>query len=140
MTGKEYFNDIRAKIDEIDNLKRRIEELEELSTSLGGFNYDEPRVMGGQPKNKYEDKAIMLAELSQKLSDAMIECVKAKAECDLRLLQMSDRRYAKVLRLRYLEAKRHSWGWIADEMNYNEDHVRHLIGEALIDFEKRFLQ
>ena len=95
--------------------------------------------MGGQPKNKYEDKAIMLAELSQKLSDAMIECVKAKAECDLRLLQMSDRRYAKVLRLRYLEDKRHSWGWIADEMNYNEDHVRHLIGEALIDFEKRFL-
>ena len=79
MTGKEYFNDIRAKIDEIDNLKRRIEELEELSTSLGGFNYDEPRVMGGMPKNKYEDKAIMLAELSQKLSDAMIECVKAKA-------------------------------------------------------------
>lgn len=140
MTGKEYFNGIRTKIDAIKNLKLRMEEIAELSTSLGGFAYDDPKVQGGMPKNKYEDKAIMLADLSAQLSDAMVECVKAKAECDLRLLQMTDRRYVTVLRLRYLEEKRHSWGWIADEMGYTEDHVRHLIGEALTDFENRFLR
>ena len=140
MTGKEYFNGIRAKIDAISILRRRMEEIAELSTALGGFNYDEPRVMGGMPKNKYEDKAIMLAELSKQLSDALVECVKAKSECDLRLMQMPNRTYVKVLRLRYLEDKRHSWGWIADEMNYSEDRIKHLLGEALTDFEARFLK
>lgn len=139
MTGKKYFEELRLKINSLHYLEGRIEELREMSTSLGKFGYDEPQVQVTHDKNHYEKWIVELVDLSTQYESLRQECVKAMAEADLRLMQMSKDEYARVLRWRFLDKKRHSWGWIADEMGFSEDRVKHICGDALTEFERKWL-
>lgn len=140
MTGKEYFEGIGVKVVALDRLLEKINELREEATSLGGFAYDEPIVQGGSSHNHYEGAIDTLADLERQyvLDKAAIEEEIKQAYSALETL--SKREYYKVLDLRYLRKKRHNWGWIAEEMGYSEDWVRHLCGEALSEFERLYLK
>lgn len=139
MTGREYFEDLRLKKNSLSYLERRIAELREMSTSFGKFAYDDPVVQTSHDANHYEQMIAELVDLSAEYEKMRQECAKACAIADVRLMQMTKDEYARVLRWRFLEKKRHSWGWISDEMGFSEDRVKHMCGEALEEFERRWL-
>jgi len=140
MRGKEYFESIRLKKNSIAYLERRMEELREMSTSLGKFGYDEPQVQTSHDKNHYEKMIVELVDLAKQYEELRQECAKEMAVADIRLMQMSKLEYAEVIRKRFMDNRRHSWGWIAEEMGFSEDRVKHICGEALTEFERRWLE
>lgn len=140
MRGKEYFESIRLKKNSIAYLERRMEELREMSTSLGKFGYDEPQVQTSHDKNHYEKMIVELVDLAKQYEELRQECAKEMAIADIRLMQMSKHEYAEVIRKRFMDNRRHSWGWIAEEMGFSEDRVKHICGEALTEFERRWLE
>lgn len=140
MRGKEYFESIRLKKNSIAYLEQRMEELREMSTSLGKFGYDEPQVQTSHDKNHYEKMIVELVDLAKQYEELRQECAKEMAVADIRLMQMSKLEYAEVIRKRFMDNRRHSWGWIAEEMGFSEDRVKHICGEALTEFERRWLE
>ena len=116
-----------------------MEELREMSTSLGKFGYDEPQVQTSHDKNHYEKMIVELVDLVKQYEELRQECAKEMAIADIRLMQMSKHEYAEVIRKRFMDNRRHSWGWIAEEMGFSEDRVKHICGEALTEFEGRWL-
>lgn len=139
MTGKEYFISIRNKIDIVKHMARRIDEMRAMSTAIGGFDYSKPDVQTFPEKNITEDRVIELADLILKMEEMRAIREAAIREAYERIETLSRNEYTRVLLLRYLGEIKHSYGWIADEMGYTEDWVKHLHAEALSEFEERYL-
>ena len=138
MTAKEYFNLIAGYRDSIEHLKKHIETLREGATAIGGFDYAKP-IVQSTPKNVTEDKIIDIADAALKCADMMALWSKRILEADELINQLSRYEYGKIIRLRYLDDRRHSWGWIAEEMGYTEQRVKDIHTEALREFEAKFL-
>ena len=140
MTAKEYFEEIKAKMQALDFLTRRIKEAEDALTAIGGFDYSKDRVQT-TPKNTMEDKIIQLEDMLSDLVDQKHEYQKAYFEMERRLTQLSQASFAQVIRLRFFGKRDRIalWGWVAEEMGYSEDWTKHLFRDAMAEFEKRFL-
>ena len=138
MTGREYFERIRIMIDEKNALRREVDELTAMATAIGGFDYSKPDIQS-TPGNVTEERIIKLADATALYADAISRLTDMIIEADHRLCGLSRSEYARVIRLRHLDAVRHRWGWIADEMGYAEQTAKNLSRDALTEFEKKYL-
>ena len=141
MTAKEYFEEIKSKQQAIDLLSRRIREAEADLTAIGGFDYSKP-VVQSSPKNAMEEKVVALEDMLADLVRTKKEYQEDYFKMERMLTQLSQASFGQVIRLRFFGRKDHIalWGWVADEMGYSEDWVKHLFKDAMTEFEKRFLQ
>ena len=139
MTAKEYFNTIAVYRDSIERLMKHLDYLREGATAIGGFDYSKPQVQSA-PKNVTEDKIIKIADAALKVSDLMARYSGMILEAEERLAQLSRYEYSKIISYRFLDTKRHSMGWIAEQLGYDEVYTRRLYGEALDEFEEKFLK
>lgn len=139
MTGREYFFMIADYRDAVVNMKKLLDELRDDATAIGGFDYAKP-IVQSTPKNITEEKIIKIADISYEFADKIAEWSRQILEAEKRLVLLSRPDYARILRMRYLDTRRHSWGWIAEEMGYDEDYVKKLHGKALEEFEGKFLK
>lgn len=142
MTAREYLGEISYLRYQIRYAKKRIMELDMEMTTTGAIRYDKDRVQT-TPENRHEDKIIKLVDIKKKY-----EAAKVSLELDeMKRLEQIDglpnKTRAKILRLRFFDLapgdRLHTIGWIADEMGYTEDYVRHQYHHALNDFEKKYL-
>lgn len=140
MTAKEYFEEIKAKRQAIEFLTRRIQEAEADLTAVGGFDYAKP-VVQHSPKNPMEEKVIELADMLEELVQNKKQYQRECFEMERRLTQLSQASFGQVIRLRFFGKKDRIalWGWVAVEMGYSEDWVKHLFKDAMAEFEERFL-
>ena len=138
MTGKEYFIHVRNVREAKESLAKHVDELRAMAEAIGGFDYAKPNIQS-TPGNVTENRIIKLVDVLKKYEDVTIEWANLSLEAESRISHLSRTEYADVIRYRYLDAKRHSWGWIAEEMGYSGQRTRSIHGEALEEFERKYL-
>jgi len=135
MTTKEYLQRlekldtiINQKITEMDNLKNML-------TCIGSFDYSKDRVQtspeGDAPFVKTIEKICVLQEEINREIDNFVD---EKHKIINQIQSLSKRIYIDILFKRYVEYK--NFEKIAVETGYSYDHVIHLHGHALQEFEK----
>lgn len=136
MTAKEYLSQIEKQSVIIDNLDKEIERLLKDSLTVSSPDYSAQRshcsrVSGGTEQYEMVESAV---DLIRKLFKSREKANKFRFKVIGEIHQLDDANYINLLYKRYAEFK--SLRVIAREMNYDEDHARHLHGQALKEFEK----
>lgn len=139
MTAKEYLKQLH-KADVI--ISQRIKEKDDLrtmSTSIGSFDYSKERVQTSPPSSApHEDFVNKAVDLENEINRLIDDYIDLKHKIIGQIHGLHDVRYVDVLYKRYVENKR--LDVIAAEMNYEYNHIRHLHGRALQEFERRYLK
>ena len=165
MTAKDYLKQVarwRRKIESIeamsrDRIERQTEELERLYHLAGGLKaitYDRD-IVQVSPENRLEAICVQIEEASTKVSQAVmkerLEAGKKVRAYEEKIQVIADQiagmekeDHAEILRLRYLETEADGRQMrlerIACVMNRTFDRVRHLHGEALEEFRRKYLK
>ena len=137
MRAKEYLQRVRILNKEIDQLISERYALKRTMDGLGAVKYDG---VGG----KAASTEAAFARLVEKI-DAMEETINQKIDVYVseraaiieKIHALNDSRYIQLLYKRYVEFK--PLFKVAVEMNYSEQHIRRLHGQALGEFERRWL-
>lgn len=141
MTAKEYLNGVRQKQLHCRMLLEKIEELETQASGLRAITYDKDRVQVS-PSNTMESVIVKMMEVADEYKAELDEY---KAEVDRvkkQINEMPNQLHAELLRYRYIETdngRRMSLELISCKMHKSFEWVRHLHGEALQAFAKRYL-
>ena len=142
MTAKEYLSEIGNLRRRADVIRKRIADLNEDMTTIGAIEYDRDRVQTS-PTNRQEDKVIKIVDIKTQYEDELAQCYELEKEIIERINKLSKQIYVDILIRRFVELKpnnqMHTLGWIADEMGYSEDWIKHQYGLALTEFEGLWL-
>lgn len=139
MTAKEYLRQVRKADVNIDQRIREKEDLREMATSIGSFNYSKERVQTSPPSSaQYEQLINKMLDLDAEINSLIDSYVDLKHKIIGQIQGLCDVNYIEILNKRYIENKRLEV--IAVEMNYDYNYIRHIHGRALQEFEKRYLE
>lgn len=118
----------------IEQKKQRAKEYRDLALCSGGFDYSKERVQTSNLGGQIEDRIIRYVSLESEITENifMLQQMKDKITGEIHNLNNSD--YIILLYKRYVECK--TLGQIAKDMHYSYDRVRHMHGNALMEFEK----
>lgn len=140
MTAKEYLMQLQL----LDlKITQKVQEAAQLRSMVTGRGIAISEKVQTSPKNSQEDIITKYLDLEEKI-DSMID--KYAAEKDLiidQIHELTDPRFIRILYDRYVPDERHrvkSLEQISVDMNYNYDHVRHLHGFALQEFQRTVMQ
>lgn len=140
MTAKEYLMQLQL----LDlKITQKVQEAAQLRSMVTGRGLAISEKVQTSPKNSQEDIITKYLDLEEKI-DSMID--KYAAEKDLiidQIHELTDPRFIWILYDRYVPDEQHrvkSLERIAVDMNYNYDHVRHLHGFALQEFQRTVMQ
>lgn len=140
-TAKEYLSEISKFCYLKNNLMRKMNELECDKVSIGAIRYDKERV-DTSPQNVQDEKIIRLIELQDEYNAQIQAYHEASMARVKQISQLSRPEYVKILALRFVDlhptGRIHSLAWIADELGYSEDRIRHMYSEALDEFSEKF--
>lgn len=128
-----YFEELKAKRSAVERLCRRLDELAELATAIGGFAYDGDVVQGGSHSNKYERLIIERADLAESARGLICEYAKMLTEAYTIAGQIMDDKRREAIMLKYIEGKEGTRG-LAQRWNISEDRARHICAEAREEF------
>ena len=136
MTPKEYLGQVRKLRLMIEQRQKELDQLAEQKLgAVSGIDYSKIPVKGARRVGaSFEQAAIKSLDLTAEIAGLISEYTGLKHKIIGEIQQLDKPEYMQVLYKRYVEDKR--WEVIAVEMGYSCDHVRHLHGWALRDFEK----
>jgi len=132
----DYFEELQAKRSVVERLCRRLDELAELATAIGGFAYDGDIVQGGSPSNKYERLIIERADLAESARGLICEYAKMISEAYEVVAQIGDDKRREAIMLKYIDRKA-STRDLAERWEVSEDRARHICYEAKEEFFER---
>ncbi len=134
MKAKEYLMQIEILSVKIEQKKQRAKEYRDLALCSGGFDYSKERVQTSNLGGQIEDRIIRYVSLESEITENifMLQQMKDKITGEIHNLNNSD--YIILLYKRYVECK--TLGQIAKDMHYSYDRIRHMHGNALMEFEK----
>lgn len=134
MKVKEYLMQIEILSVKIEQKKQRAKEYRDLALCSGGFDYSKERVQTSNLGGQIEDRIIRYVSLESEITENifMLQQMKDKITGEIHNLNNSD--YIILLYKRYVECK--TLGQIAKDMHYSYDRIKHMHGNALMDFEK----
>lgn len=132
--AKEYLMQIEILSVKIEQKKQRAKEYRDLALCSGGFDYSKERVQTSNLGGQIEDRIIRYVSLESEITENifMLQQMKDKITGEIHNLNNSD--YIILLYKRYVECK--TLGQIAKDMHYSYDRIKHMHGNALMDFEK----
>lgn len=141
MTAKEYLNKIQTYRKAIESYRDKIEELYVEASGVKAIVYDKDRVQTSTV-NRFEEIMVKVDIEAAKMARAIL---KYQAAVQIRTEQIAgmDRAdHAEILRLRYVElddfGRQMSLEQISCIMHLSYFRVRHLHGEALAAFNKKY--
>lgn len=143
MKAKEYLSQIRTMKATLNACRERIEALYHEASGVKAIVYDKDRVQVS-PSNKLEELMAKIDEEAEKWTR-----LRAKYDREVRrrtdmINRMPNATHAEILRLRYLDSDRDgrtlTFEAIAVKMGYSYNRVKHLHGEALEMFRRRYLK
>lgn len=134
MSAKEYLLQISAGKARIRRIEENIHRIEVDLTHAKGIRYDTVRVQTS-PESVMDRQIAELQELRRKW-------LTEKTALNRKIMQIQKKieklepRYSELLYRRYVEGLP-LWK-IADKMGYSDDRIRHIHGEALTAFERKY--
>ena len=134
MKAKEYLMQIEILSVKIEQKKQRAREYRDLALCSGGFDYSKERVQTSNLGGQIEDRIIQYVTLESEITENIFMLQKMKDKITEEIHNLNNSDYIILLYKRYVECK--TLGQIAKEMHYSYDRVRHMHGNALMDFEK----
>ena len=142
MTAKEYLSEISKMKKHLILKAERLAELKDQAAGIKAITYDKDRVQV-TPENRMEDMLVKIADLETKYahSIALYHAEVQKREREIYGMERPD--HEEVLRLRYLETgndgEKMRLEEIALRMHRSYNRVKHLHGEALEAFRRKYL-
>lgn len=140
-TAKEYLLNIRKLKRKMNTKKRQIENIRENLEFLKGIDYTKDKVQTSS-KDQLGEAVTNLSYLESEVAEAIVRYEKMYNESVNRINGLSKKEYIDILTMRYLEDDhtKRKFEYIACKINYSYDRTCHLHGEALQEFEKKYLQ
>lgn len=115
---------------------RKIDEMKEMATAIGSFDYSKDRVVTFTPANaSYEAKVIRIVDLEKDIQDDIAK-LKLMRERIVILLSDLSERDKTLMTLRYLNHMK--WREVAEAMNYEEITVKKRNAQILIELDSRY--
>lgn len=136
MTAKEYLGQIRCYHNRIEEKKREIEELRDMATCIGSFDYSKDPVKTSPSGDAMVNAVAKIVDAREECARLIVTYLEKKNVIIREINEMSNETYRKLLYKRYVEYKRLEQ--IAVEMNYQYEWIRQLHGRALQDFERTY--
>lgn len=142
MTAKEYLRKVHDMRRRQDRLLERLIELKEQAQGIKAITYDKDRVQTS-PVNRFEELMVRLADLETRYAFAIARYNTEIQQIEAQIENLDNADYEEVLRLRYLvktpNYKPMRLEEIALRMHKSYPRIRHMHGEALEEFRRRFL-
>lgn len=142
MTAKEYLRKVHDMRRRQDRLLERLIELKEQAQGIKAITYDKDRVQTS-PVNRFEELMVRLADLETRYAFAIARYNTEIQQIEAQIESLDNADYEEVLRLRYLvktpNYKPMRLEEIALRMHKSYPRIRHMHGEALEEFRRRFL-
>lgn len=138
MTAKEYLREIK-KIDvAIDQKQIEYDTLKRSRTYIGGMDYSDERVQTSVDGSGFTRISDKLADLQREINDEIDQWHDMRHDRINQIQQLSKVEYVDVLFRRYVQYQ--SLETIAGDLQKSYHRTCHLHGEALQEFEKKFLK
>lgn len=140
MTAKEYLLQVRRCKLHADNKRKQYNHAVENLKFLQGIDYAKDRVQTS-PEDSLSVTMAHLVDAEREALEAIEESNRLLQEGTTRINSLSKHEYVEVLTRRYLEddATKRTFEAISCAMGYTYFHTCHLHGEALQEFEKKFM-
>ena len=133
LTAKEYLQQIRVKGTVISQLQKEREDLRQTLFSLGSQDYGE-RVQSSGETDKFGAVYAKIDLKDREIAEQLIEYIEFRSKVVGEIHSLKNNRHIIILYKIYIEGK--SFSEIAEETNYNYDHVRRLHRNALKVFKR----
>lgn len=141
MTAKEYLLDLRKLKRKTENRMRQCKNIRENLEFLQGIDYSKDKVQTST-KDQLAETMAKLLDLEKETIELINEMQERYDEGIRRINGLSRKEYVDILTMHYLEDdyKKRKFEYIACEINYSYVRTCHMHGEALQEFEKKYLQ
>ena len=140
MSAKEYLSEIITLKKAVDALEDKVELLRVQAANIKAIKYDKDRVQVSEGYT-LEDSVIALIDAEKEYTDVIAKYHKAVKIRIKQIAGMDNQNYSQVLMLRYVvdnDGRRQSLEDIAEQMYMSLDRIKHLHGEALEEFERKY--
>lgn len=140
MTAKEYLLNCRKLKVQMENKRRIYDSIRSSIIYLQGISYEKDRVQTS-PTDAMANTMAKLVDAEQEALDAIWEYQKYLDDCIEKVNSLSRREYVVILSKRYFseEYRDGRLVQIALDLDYSYERVKHLHGEALMEFQKKYL-
>lgn len=135
--AKAYLSEIRTLRRRAETMGERLRELRAQATLLSGIDYSKA-VVQTSPGDMMADIMGEVEELTRRYRDAILDYQTVTEERATQIYRLGRPLYEEILERRYLRDQ--TLDLIADKMGLSYERVKHLHGEALAEFGRRFLQ
>lgn len=141
MTAKEYLLQLRRLKLKTSNKVEQCKTLRDHLTFLQAIDYAKDKIQTSA-KDPLSETMAKLLDLEEEARSDIDKYNELYNEAINRINSLSKYEYMEILRLRYLETDKdkRKFEHIACEINYSYVRTCHLHGEALQEFERKFLQ
>lgn len=138
MKAKEYLQEIRKMDIAIDQKQIEYDTLRKSRTYIGGMDYSSERVQTSTDAAGFTKISDRLEDMQNEINGEIDQYHDMRHKCINQIQQLSKVEYIQVLFKRYVEYK--SLETILGELKLSYYRICHIHGEALAEFEKRFLK
>ena len=138
MTAKEYLKQIQNLHTKIENKRERLERIDCILTSPAVGEIKQDKVQTSIKLDKQERLIVDKADLEDELQRLMYEEAVLIINIGRQIDGMDNPLYSRILHLRYEDFL--SLWLIAQRINYSYPHTKRLHGQALLEFDKMYLQ
>lgn len=140
MTAKEYLQNCRKLKIQMENKKRVYDSLRNSIVYLQGIAYDRDRVQTS-PTDALSNTMAKLVDAEREAMNAIWEYEKYFNDCMDKINSLSRREYTEILTKRYFSEKYYDSRLvqIACDLDYSYERTKHLHGEALQEFARKYL-
>lgn len=141
MTAKEYLQDLRKLKRKTDNRIRQCKNIRENLEFLQGIDYSKDKVQTSA-KDQLAETMSKLLDLEKETLELINEYQRMYDEGVERINGLSRKEYVDILTLHYLEDdyEKRKFEHIACVIHYSYVRTCHMHGEALQEFERKYLQ
>lgn len=141
MKAKTYLSEIHLQRNRCRILEEQAEQLRSQIEGVKGITYDKDKVQTSVT-NAVEDQLAKLIDIERKFTKELVKFNAMFLHREQQIAKMGKPEYVRILQLRYLETdhgQRLTLEQIAVITHWSYDHVRHLHGEALAAFGRKYL-
>lgn len=141
MTAKEYLQRLRKTQINAENKQKQYERIRESITYLEGLRYDKERVQTS-PHDALSETVTELVDAENEVLQSLKEYNDTFNDCVNKIGGLSKAEYIEILTRRYIDPDKEERRFenISVAMGYTYYHTCHLHGEALQEFEEKYLK